>query len=165
LSGDLSGEIPQGQIERPAATVVEVNVGKDAIVALDGQRVLVYEQILMSGEADHPVARTVAYQTRVSRDPHDRRVQMNARLTVPACLERWIKCEPMVGDVDRPNPMRRGRHSHILFARTHWYAVHIVLNSVYLSIAASLEAMLEFVVLNGDTDFHTCALHQSREIE
>jgi hypothetical protein len=146
LAGDFSGKIPERKIEGPAAAVVEVNVGKDAIVALDGERVLAYEQIFMPSEANHPVARTIADETAVRRHPHDRRIQMNTRLTVPACLERRIKCEPVVGDIDRPNSMCSGGHRHVLFARTHWYAVHIVLNSVNLSIAASLEAMFEFVV-------------------
>jgi hypothetical protein len=116
-------------------------------VALDGERILPYEQVFMSGKAHHSIARTVADETRVRRDPHDCGIQMSARLAVPARLEGRIKREPMVCDLDRANAVHGRRHCYLLFAGTHWHAVHIVLNSVNLSIVWSLEAMLEFLVL------------------
>src|SRR3546814_1961282 len=37
--GNLAGEIPQRQVERPAAAVMELDVGKDPVVTLDGERI------------------------------------------------------------------------------------------------------------------------------
>ncbi len=59
-AGDFSGEVPQGEVQRPAAAIVEVDVGQDPVVPLDGQRVVADEQVFVTFEAEHQVARAEA---------------------------------------------------------------------------------------------------------
>jgi len=51
LAGNLAGEIPQGEIERPAAAIVERDVVDDPVMALEGERMLADEQVLVAGKA------------------------------------------------------------------------------------------------------------------
>src|SRR3546814_11386713 len=55
--GDLAGEIPQRQVERPAAAVMELDVGKDPVVTLDVERGLADERMLVALDPHLPVAR------------------------------------------------------------------------------------------------------------
>ena len=48
LSGDLAGEIPERQIKRPAAAVMELDVVQNAPMAFDCERILPDKKMLMS---------------------------------------------------------------------------------------------------------------------
>ena len=54
---DLAGDVPQGRLEGPVATGVEVDRLEDPDVARDGQRILPDEQVLVGLEPVHRVAR------------------------------------------------------------------------------------------------------------
>src|SRR3546814_7084631 len=56
LAGDLAGEVPEREVEGPAAAVVELDVRQHLVVALDTARVLADEEILVAGKAEHEVA-------------------------------------------------------------------------------------------------------------
>jgi hypothetical protein len=49
--------------------------------------------------------------------------------------------------------MHGSRNRYVLFARTHWYAVHIVFSSTNLLIASPLEACRQIVVLTAPQAF------------
>ncbi len=70
---------------------MELDVVEDAPVALDRQSVLADEEVLVAGEAQHGVARRHAADARVGVDPHDRGVEGDARLRVPARIEGRIE--------------------------------------------------------------------------
>ena len=73
LAGRLAREIPQREVERPAAAVMELQVVERAVMPLDRQRILADEQVLVPGEAEHEVARADAGDALVGVDPHDGR--------------------------------------------------------------------------------------------
>ncbi len=50
LTGDLADQVPQGDLQRPHAAVVELEVVEDGNVALDLQRTAAEEQPLVAGE-------------------------------------------------------------------------------------------------------------------
>jgi hypothetical protein len=60
LACELAGQIPEREIERPAPAPVETNVVEDAPVAFERHDVLPNEQMLVTLEAEHHVARAVA---------------------------------------------------------------------------------------------------------
>ena len=100
LARELAGEIPERQIERPAAAPMEADVVEDAPVALDLQRILADEQGLVTLEPKHHVAGAVAGDAEVGVNGDDRSVPEGARLGVPARVERRIEMQSMPGDLD-----------------------------------------------------------------
>jgi hypothetical protein len=56
LAGDFTSQVPEREVEGPAAAVVEVDVGQDAVVALDSEGVLADEKVFVTREAEHQVA-------------------------------------------------------------------------------------------------------------
>ena len=67
---------------------------------LDRERVLADEQMLVTLEAEHHVARADAGDAEIGVNLHDRRVPERARLGVPTRMERRIEMQPMPGDLD-----------------------------------------------------------------
>src|SRR6185295_2700262 len=57
LPGCLPGEIPERRLERPVTARVERDRLEDGDVALDGERIRAYEEVLVALEAVHRVSR------------------------------------------------------------------------------------------------------------
>ena len=53
LRRDLADQVPQGEIQRPAAPVMEVDVRQHPVMPLDRERILADEQVLVALEAEH----------------------------------------------------------------------------------------------------------------
>src|SRR5262249_46598772 len=102
---NLAGKVPEREIERPAPPVVEVDAREHAIVALEGERILAHEELLVALEAEHTVAGAETHEPAVRRDAHDRGVETDARLRVPARVERGLERQAMMADGDRRDPV------------------------------------------------------------
>ena len=89
--GDLAEDVPQGRLERPVPSGMEVDRLEDADVARDGQRVLADEQVLERLEAVHRVARADPHHALVGLDPDDRRGERAARDRVPGGREGRVE--------------------------------------------------------------------------
>ena len=100
-SGDLPGDVPQADLERPVAAGVEVDRLEDADVAGDGQRVLADEQVLVRLEAVHRVARADADHALVGLDAHERDREEPPRLGVPGGRERRLERAPRAAAAGR----------------------------------------------------------------
>jgi hypothetical protein len=79
---------------------MEIDIGEDAVVPLDGERVLADEEMLVPGKADHEIPRGDADRPLIGVDPHDRRIELRARPRVPAGMKRRIEMQAMLGDDD-----------------------------------------------------------------
>ena len=90
-AGDLAGDVPQGDLERPVAAGVEVDRLERPDVPGDGQRVLADEQVLVRLEAVHRVARADPDDPLVGLDPDDRRRERAPRDRVPGGRERRVE--------------------------------------------------------------------------
>src|SRR5260221_453067 len=100
LTEDLAGEVPQSEVERPAPAVVKIDVGQETVVPFEGERVLADEKVLMAAKADHQIPGSDADRTFVGAHAHDRRIELRARLGVPAGAEGRIQIQAMLGDLD-----------------------------------------------------------------
>src|SRR3546814_9161035 len=106
LAGDLAVEVPEREVEGPAAAVVELDVRQHLVVALDTARVLADEEILVAGKAEHEVAGANADAPLVVGHAHHGDVEVPARPAVPACDEGRVERQAVVADVDAGD----GRH-------------------------------------------------------
>jgi len=66
---------------------VEVDIGQNAVVAFERERVAADEKILVTLEAEHAVARSDSYETAVGAHPHDGGIEMSAWTGVPAGIQ------------------------------------------------------------------------------
>src|SRR3546814_15471314 len=87
LAGDLAGEVPEREVEGPAAAVVELDVRQHLVVALDTARVLADEEILVAGTAEHEVAAGNAHAHLVAGHAHPRDLEQPPRPRATACHE------------------------------------------------------------------------------
>src|ERR1700753_2690046 len=60
-----------------------------------------YEQILVTSEPDHQVARAEAGEAAIGDHTYDGRIEVDAGFAVPACMKRRAVCQPMLGDLNR----------------------------------------------------------------
>ena len=100
LPGDLAGQIPQGNVKRPTAAVVELQICQVAVVLLESQRVLAEKESEMLLEPEHVVAGSVSDMAVIALDANDHRFKTSARTGVPARPKRRIKLNAMTTDLD-----------------------------------------------------------------
>ncbi len=99
--GDLAGDVPQGDLEWPEATGVEVDRLERPDMPNDGQRIRADEQRLEGLEAGHRVTRPDAHDPGVRLDAHDRRRERPARDRIPGRRERRIEWQDESLQADR----------------------------------------------------------------
>src|ERR1700737_1733015 len=100
LARELAGQVPQREIERPAAAAMEADVVENAPVTLQLERVLADEQGFVSLESEHHVAGTVARDAEIGVTRNDPRAPDPGGLCVPGRVERRIEMEAVAGNVD-----------------------------------------------------------------
>jgi hypothetical protein len=98
---------------------VEVDVGQHPVVPLDGERIAADEEIFVTFEAEHSVARPQADQAGVGRDAHNRRVEGHAGFRIPARVKWRIEPQPVMSDFNGGYAMSRCRRRHPARRRAH----------------------------------------------
>ncbi len=101
---DLARDVPQGDLERPVPSGMEVDRLEDPDMAVDRERVLPDEQVLECLEAVHRVARPDADDALVGLDPYQGRGERPTGNGIPGGVERRIEgldetIEPDGGDL------------------------------------------------------------------
>ena len=109
LTEDLAREVPEREVERPAAAVVKVDVREHPEMALERERILPDEETLVPLETEHAIARADAHQPGVGRYPYQRRIEVHPRLRVPAGVEGRRERQAVMTDGDRGDLVSGGR--------------------------------------------------------
>ncbi len=101
---DLARDVPQGRLERPVPTCVEVDRLEDSDVPSDRERILTDEEVLEGFETVHRVARADADDALVGLDADDRHRERGSRHGVPRRREGRIEGHAEALETDGADP-------------------------------------------------------------
>ena len=102
LALDLAAQVPERDVERPPAPVVEAEIVEHGVVTLDVEGVVAAkEEVGVLGEAPHGVARCHALQPLIGADAHQADGKARARPAVPRDRHGRVERDAVTGDLDR----------------------------------------------------------------
>src|SRR5947209_18896481 len=104
---NLAKHIPERDLKRPVAGIVECQGSKHITVPLDLAHLLPDEQVLELFKAVHRIARPVAHHPRVGMHLDNGSRKACSHLVIPRGSERWLQ-----GNRKVPNANIRDANSH-----------------------------------------------------